>query len=830
MRSILDWVGFSVDIATLSTFFSQKAFTILAVWEALVSTVLSWKHSAAFEVLLSVHLSIRDREPWTIRKPFNHLKDYVKMAPNRVATVIDAYKCDQRELDTALQAAIPIFQRTRVPIAVLEKLISAGASLENENCRTSVDHLIRYFARGNCEAVDLALLKFLLEAGAVVDEPTSYECDKDWSIPNTPMYSTDCILLHWGCSATNGDLWSLVSLYSDRQQTTATVPGILEAAQRGQEQLHYYLKARSKPFDDQHRKRVLEIALSEASGRGYANVTQRLVQFGVDPNVRMLSRDSVSSHNVWHPVIRAVNSGQFHTLRILVSESSADIVFLKDRVDEQLDLCSLRNMENSQRGQILQVLSALDISTECRSGILLNAIGPHLCRQPGHEALDHGFVSQLLEIGLACLDCGQNSAGKTSHILVRAIEKGCDVTALDYLVQRGVDVLSGLSADTNRKLLSEVTISRSSRKRNDILLFLAQNIEGLQSCAQENISSLLPILLRNMSCHRSRAEDCWECGCECMITLKWFLDLKVPWESLVVDELIEYTNDQFMLGLIHSVADVSTIHGCFALESSIFLGRLNLAVALIERGVQVNDTRGAYGCTALQKACENGAPLWFIRFLVDKGGDVNAPLDPEEGRSALQAACFDGAQLSCIRFLIDKGADINAPPALYNGFTALQYAASGGRMNVTELLLNHGADVNALSGVIDYTYDYGPGPRFMRALDIAAKYSRLDMAHLLIVAGARSCRPGCTGFKGAIEIASRRNNFAVASLIQEHADSRSEDPMEAERMWLRANPQACMYNGEIQDAKWVAFVKRGWGESEEDVRVYLEEQLDPCGE
>lgn len=743
------------------------------------------------------------------------------MAPNRVSTVINAYTFDQWELDSALRAAVS----KRSPSALVEQLIRAGASLKNENCRTSIDELVRYFASRECEEVDLPLFKFLLEAGAVVDEPPPCDHKMDWSGPDTPIHSTDYILLNGGYSTNHEGLWSLISAYSDRQQTTVTVPGILEAAQGGQEPLHSYLNARSKPHDDSERKKVLEIALSEAAGRGYANVVQSLVQFGVDPNVHMLPRSNPGfpCQNVWHPVIRAVNTGHFHTLRILVIESSTDIVFLEDRVDEQLDLCSLRNMENSQRGQILQVLSALNISTECRSGILLCAIGPHHCGQPGHEAPDYGFVSQLLELGLACLDCRQYFEGKTSHILVRAIQKRCDVRALDYIVQQDVEILSGISAVTRRELL-EATISRSGCERYEILAFLAQNIEGFRSCAQENVSSLLLSLFQHMRCPRflgfSQAKNHWECGCESVITLKWFLDLGARLEGSVLAVLVKHTDEQFMLDMIHSVVDASTIDGCYALESSIRLGRLNLAVALIERGAQVNDARGQDRRTALQQACENGAPLWFITFLVDKGADVNAPPDSNGGRTALQAACFHGAQLSYISFLIDKGADVNAPPASFDGFTALQYAASKGMMNVAGLLLNHRADVNALSGVLDHV----PHFRFLRALDVAAEHSRLDMAHFLIAAGARSFRPGCTGFKGAIEIARGEGNFAIAALVQQHADSGSGGPMEAERLWLRANTHACMYNGKIQGATWVAFVKRAGGESKADIKGYIEEQ------
>lgn len=142
-------------------------------------------------------------------------------------------------------------------------------------------------------------------------------------------------------------------------------------------------------------------------------------------------------------------------------------------------------------------------------------------------------------------------------------------------------------------------------------------------------------------------------------------------------------------------------------------------------------------------------------------------------------------------------------------------------MDIAGLLLDHRADVNAISGFTQFS----PGG-FVRAIDLAARDSRLDMVHFLIAAGARSFQPGRTGFDGAIEIATRGNKFAIARLLQEHVGSRSGDPLEAERKWLRANPHACMYNGKIQDAGWVASVKRTGGDSEKDFNKYMEEQLD----
>lgn len=831
MTSILDWIGFSVDIASLKIFFGQKALTILAVWEALHSTVRERRHLTAFDVILSVHLSIADKAPWANWKTRGgwdfDFSSCVELAPTRAATLMNAYPCNQCELDKALQDAVRHMRSTDL----VKQLISAGASLKNGDHRTSVDSLICYFGSRECEESDLAFLEMLLEAGAVVDEVSPGNC-LGWRKPNNPYFATDYLLLRGEQSTQNQGLWSLVSSYSDRQQTTVTVPGIFKAAQGGQDQLRSYLNSRSKPSGDYVRRQALEVALSEASERGYVNVVQGLIQFGVDPNVRALPEFKLFAcvmptnsaryrrdRKMWHPVIRALNTGELHTARILVAVSSIDISLLDERVGEQLDLCSLQNMADSQRGQILHFLSTLDLSTASRSEILLRAVERHSCKLCGHDGPDFGFVSELIELGLACLDRPEHLDAETAHILVRAIQRRCGISKLKYLIQQDVNILSALSATTIGALLGATLEYRDECR--EMLEFLANNVEGFESFVREHSTSYLLYFLKNRSCHVSLARDMkhWQEDCEAMVIVKWFLDLGALLKGPVLAKLVRHANDNFMLAMIRDVADVDAVNDCDA-----SLGRLNLAVALIESGAQVDGPQmrnGERTATTLQQACKEGSPLWFIRFLVDKGADVNAPPASNGRGTALQVACYNGAPLACIRFLIEKGADVNAPPRPEYGRTALQYAASQGLMNVAGLLLDHGADVNALSGV----FSCNPYSRFTRAIDLAAEDSRLDMVHFLIAAGARSRQPGSTGFEGAIKSATRKGNFAVARLLQEHSVSVSGDPIEAERRWLRENPHVCIYNGSIQAASWVAIVERSGGEIEAAVRKYRKGKL-----
>lgn len=804
MTSILDWIGFSVDIASLKAFFAQKALTILAMWEALNSTVRERKHSAAFDVLLSVHLSTMDQAPWgkVAGGDYFEFSSCMKLAPMCAGTLINAYPhaCNQPKLDEALRHAV----EQRGPIELVTQLISAGASLKNSDCRISVDSLICYLGSRECEENELTLLKILLEAGAVVDQLHRGRF-LGWVNPHKPQHATDYLLLSGEHLKHSHGLWTLVSSFSDRQQTTVTVPGIFEAAQGGQDELRSYLNSRLKPSDDKDRQMVLEIALSEASGRGHVNLVQTLVQFGVDPNGGMLPPHTRSActmgttprpkeTKVWHPVIRALNTGELDTIRILLASPRIDIALLDARVGEQLDLCVLRNMADSKRHQILSVLPTSDLATSSCSEILLRAVEPHRCQLPGHDVPDFGFVKELFDHSLACLGRPKYIDGETAHILVCAIMRGCGIRALSYLIERDVEVLSALSATTIGALLDATLERHDGYECQEILEFLAQNVEGFESYIREHVSSLLPYFLKERCCHfRSGCYmQHWQEECEAMVTVKWFLDLGATLKGPVLANLVPHANDSFMLALIRNVADEDAVNISGALERSIYLGRLNLAVALIERGALITGRQVGSGeptATTLQQACQRCAPLWFIRFLVDKGADVNSPAPHKDG------------------------------------FTALQYAARGGLMNVAGMLLDYGADVNALSGFhrfIDPSLPFN----FIRAIDLAAKYSRLDMVHFLIAAGARSCQPGRTGLEGAMKIATFRSKFAVARLLQEHADCLSGDSLEAESRWLRTNSHACLCNGRIQDAGWVAFVKRTGGNSENDFDKYMEEQSD----
>ena len=107
------------------------------------------------------------------------------------------------------------------------------------------------------------------------------------------------------------------------------------------------------------------------------------------------------------------------------------------------------------------------------------------------------------------------------------------------------------------------------------------------------------------------------------------------------------------------------------------------------------------------------------------GTDVNAKAS--NGTPLHLAATFGHKEIA--ELLIDKGADVNAMGGLL-GWTPLHWAASEGRKEVAELLIAKGADVNAKKWGGDYTGD--------TPLDTAIRRKHPETADLLRKHGAKT--------------------------------------------------------------------------------------------
>ncbi|OCK74011.1 ankyrin, partial [Lepidopterella palustris CBS 459.81] len=129
-------------------------------------------------------------------------------------------------------------------------------------------------------------------------------------------------------------------------------------------------------------------------------------------------------------------------------------------------------------------------------------------------------------------------------------------------------------------------------------------------------------------------------------------------------------------------------------------------------------------------------------------------------RTALQVAA-DVGNIELVQILLAAGADVNAPAANYAGATSLQAAAIRGYVGIATILLDAGANTNG----------HAASEQGRTALEGAAEHGRIDMVQLLLNAGAELHGNGERQYRNALELASENGHNAVRRLIEAYYES-----------------------------------------------------------
>ena len=176
--------------------------------------------------------------------------------------------------------------------------------------------------------------------------------------------------------------------------------------------------------------------------------------------------------------------------------------------------------------------------------------------------------------------------------------------------------------------------------------------------------------------------------------------------------------------------------------------------------------------TPLQLAIEWKRPPAIVQLLLEYGADPNPPTDYDrDDESPLYYAArlwYDGAR-AVIELLLEHGANINAKS--YHGLTPLHLAVYQADHTLIELLLNHGADIHARTN----TDSYGLGGRFTTPLHIAAESNPKSRSIATLLDHGADINAKADGGETPLHMASSYNHLGIVALLLERgADVNAE--------------------------------------------------------
>ena len=161
---------------------------------------------------------------------------------------------------------------------------------------------------------------------------------------------------------------------------------------------------------------------------------------------------------------------------------------------------------------------------------------------------------------------------------------------------------------------------------------------------------------------------------------------------------------QLLLDGVNNV-NVSEADGTTALHYAVLNNDAELVAELVRKDVDVN-ARSRYGVTAIYLAAQNGNAD-MLEALLKAGASPNE--EYREGERVLMTAARTGDYAS-VETLLEAGAEVDAREQ-WHGQTALMWASAQQHANLIPLLVEHGADVNALSSIEEWDRQITEEPR-----------------------------------------------------------------------------------------------------------------------
>lgn len=242
--------------------------------------------------------------------------------------------------------------------------------------------------------------------------------------------------------------------------------------------------------------------------------------------------------------------------------------------------------------------------------------------------------------------------------------------------------------------------------------------------------------------------------------------------------------------------------GMTALHQAVRLDDIETAKTLIHAGANVKAAT-RFGITPLALACSN-ANTAMIRLLLGAGADVN--FAGPNGETPLMIAAGLG-NIEPLKALLEAHADVNAKDTASQS-TALMVAVRENHPDAVKLLIEHGADVNARTrvgqkpsprvpnagggshgaginrGGVPERGQQDPTPGAMTALLYAARDGRLEIAQMLVAAGADVNQVEANKIN-PLQMAIENDHVELAKFLLDHnADINAADFWGRTPLWL----------------------------------------------
>jgi serine/threonine-protein phosphatase 6 regulatory ankyrin repeat subunit A len=435
-------------------------------------------------------------------------------------------------------------------------------------------------------------------------------------------------------------------------------------------------------------------SLNVASWKGFKEIVIQLLNAGADINHR--DKDGASS------LIYAAKHGQEEIVRLLIARG-ADVQVKNNKGQNTLDVAV-----EAKKTEVATMLMNMDVFRESKSNSTI------------HKAVRDNnvpLIELLLTKNPELLEEKDKDGYTPLHLslLVPAQD-----SALTYLLQRGADLSARISngetalmvaawknhKDGTLKLI-EKSKSLSGGKCPIIFERAIKGWSPLHYAARwNNDTYIIKLLLRNGAevdaldgnevTPLSYAADQGRLEAIRVLTAAGAnIDAKDRWGRTALMRTIKAKHvqaGQLLIELGASVQEKSYQYSMSALMFAVtWTDSVPLTEALLKAGATINDDLDNEECNPLTRAAVNRNRTIF-EFLLTQGG--NADVIDIFGQQPLQRAARISSEKG-VEILLDAKADVHFKEEKF-GMTALHYAArSNNDTAIAQMLLDHGADVNA---------------------------------------------------------------------------------------------------------------------------------------